>query len=107
LIGRYYGFEDKEGISPSEREFDRAVARRKHRIAFLKVGTEADREPKKVAFLQKIERQVKRSKFEAVGDLTGEVYASLIRVLEEEQVLASRPFDARPSSATFADIDPK
>jgi hypothetical protein len=87
----------------TEREFDRAVVRRKHRLAFIKEGTEYGREPKEEAFVRKVEGQVKRSKFAAVGDLMGQVYASLIRVLEQEQVLASRPFDAQPSSTTFRD----
>jgi ATP-dependent DNA helicase RecG len=105
LLGSRYGYEDEEGVSPTEREFDRAVVRRKHRLAFIKEGTEYGREPKEEAFVRKVEGQVKRSKFAAVGDLMGQVYASLIRVLEQEQVLASRPFDAQPSSTTFRDID--
>lgn len=102
LIGRRYGFEDKEGLSATEHEFDRAVSKRKHRIAFVKAQTEKDREPKEAAFLKKVEDQVKRSKFTAVGDLTGQVYASLIYVLEQEKVLVTRPFDAR--AAVFAKL---
>lgn len=105
LVGRRYGYEDKQGISPTEHEFDRAVARRKHRIAFVKGDTEKDREPKEAAFLKKVEDQVKRSKFAGVGDLTGQVYASLIYVLEQEKVLETRPFDARASSAKVTDLD--
>lgn len=105
LIGQHYGYEDKAGVSPTEHEFDRAVALRKHRMAFLKAGTEKDREPKETAFLKKVQNQLKRSEFAAVGDLTGQVYASLIYVLEEDKVLAVRPFDARASSAKVADLD--
>lgn len=105
LIGQRYGFDDKAGISPTEHEFDRAVALRKHRMAFLKVGTEKDREPKETAFLKKVQNQLKRSEFAGVADLMGQVYASLIYVLEQEKVLEVRPFDARASSAKMTDLD--
>ena len=36
LLGIAYGYEDAEGVSATEREFDRAVARRRHRLAFVK-----------------------------------------------------------------------
>jgi ATP-dependent DNA helicase RecG len=105
LIGSKYGGEDEEGISATEREFDRAVVKRKHRIALLKTGTEARREPKEVLFVKKVQSQLKRSEFEAVGDLTGQVYASLIYVLEQEKVVEPRPFDARVSSVKLTDLD--
>jgi ATP-dependent DNA helicase RecG len=105
VIGRRYGFEDKEGVSATEREFDRAVARRKHRIAFVKADTDKDREPKEASFLKKLEDQIKRSKFAAVGDLTGQVYASLIYILEQERAVTTLPFDARASSVKLTDLN--
>jgi len=105
LIGGRYGFEDKQGISPTEHEFDRAVARRKHRMAFVKAGTEKDRDAKEARFLKKLGDQLKWSEFAAVGDLNGQVYASLIRVLEQDHVLDIRPFDARASSVKVSDLD--
>ena len=35
LFGNSYGFEDSEGISPTEREFDRATATGKERLIFV------------------------------------------------------------------------
>ena len=36
LFGTDYGFEDANGISPTEREFDRATELEKHRLIFLR-----------------------------------------------------------------------
>ena len=35
LLGQSYGMEDVDGLSPTEREFDRATALGKHRMIFL------------------------------------------------------------------------
>lgn len=51
LLGRRYGYEDAEGVSATEREFDRAVERRKHRLVFLKDLAPGAREPKQLHIL--------------------------------------------------------
>ena len=38
LYGELYGFEDKEGISPTEREYDAATQRNLYRIVLIKDG---------------------------------------------------------------------
>lgn len=105
LLGRKYGFQDDEGVSPTEREFDRAVDRRKHRLAFIKEANDAERDDKERVFIGKVERQVTRRRFVGVADLTSQLYASLIRILEEEQVLSARPFDAAATRLALASID--
>lgn len=74
-------------------------------MAFLKAGTDKDREPKEAAFLTKVQNQLKRMEFADIADLIGQVYASLTLVLIEEKLLTVRPFDARASSATVKDLD--
>ncbi len=108
LLGNDYGWEDEEGISPTEREFDRATVKRKHRIVFVKEGNNHQRHKKAQALIRKVERQLTRRRFIDIGDLTGKVYASLIRYLEERGVLPRRPFHAAACpSATMRDVDPK
>ena len=94
LLGIAYGFEDDEGVSPTEREFDRAVARRRHRLAFVKNISDHYRHPKMVQFIRKV-----------AADLTAELYRSLIKILEDEGVLAARPFDASQNQLSFDLID--
>ena len=36
LFGSHYGTEDEEGLSPTEREFDRATTLGAHRLIFVK-----------------------------------------------------------------------
>jgi len=46
IFGDEYGFEDAEGFSPTEREFDRATAQTKTRLIFVKGATDERRHPK-------------------------------------------------------------
>ena len=51
IIGNQYGFQDYEGISPTEREFDEATVLQKYRICFFKTSsTQTEREPKQQLF---------------------------------------------------------
>lgn len=36
LVGERYGYEDTEGVSPTEREYDTATANGAYRLAFIK-----------------------------------------------------------------------
>ena len=42
LFGNEYGFEDAEGVSPTEREFDRATRQGKPRLIFVKGADDSD-----------------------------------------------------------------
>jgi len=53
IFGDEYGFEDKTGISPTQREFDRATVRGIPRLIFVKGDNDAAREPKMAAFVRK------------------------------------------------------
>ncbi len=46
LFGDQYGFEDGEGVSPTEREFDRATILGKTRLIFIKGTDDKNRHPK-------------------------------------------------------------
>lgn len=57
LFGNDYGHEDSEGLSPTEREFDRATANGKTRIIFVKGDKDKHRHPKMVRLIQKAASQ--------------------------------------------------
>lgn len=105
LFGTEYGFEDEQGVSPTEREFDRAVAKRKDRLIFIKDNTREGRSPKMAALVAKAEAQVVRRSFTAVQDLTGQIYSSLVNILERDGLISSRPFDARIAKLKVKDVD--
>ena len=109
LFAKDYGWEDpKDGISPTEREFDLATERGKHRLVFLKnLGNEKPH-AKMEALAGKAKAQLVYRRFGNTADLISLVYDSLIEYLEERGVIQNKPFDAATcSGATMDDIAPK
>lgn len=70
LIGSRYGYEDAEGVSPTEREYDLADKSGKYRLIFINSTTEQTRHPKEAAFVSKIERSVVRNSMETASVAT-------------------------------------
>ena len=105
LIGARYGFEDAQGMSPTEREYDTASAESRCILVFVKQGTEEKREAKEAAFLKKVESERVRRSFRSMGDLKDTLAVSLVRFLEEKGKIQDKPFDACISpEATMADL---
>ncbi len=94
LLGNDYGYEDKDGSSPTEREFDRATLRAKPRLVFVKGADDKARHPKMEALVGKAGAQLIRRRFSGVSELTGALYASLVEHLERTGWLRTKPFDA-------------
>ena len=106
LLGNLYGYEDKEGISPTEREYDLASSLHKSRLIYIKSVEEEQRHKKEIAFIQKVEQDIVRKTFVDIDGLRTSVYASLIRYLEEKDYIRWRPFDAsNDNGATLDDLD--
>lgn len=106
LIGREYGFEDTEGVSPTEREFDEATRLGLTRLLFVLDNDGGKRHPKEAAFLKKISTSLIRAKCSDPAQLLLEIYASLDGMLVERGAYRMGPFDASPcDGATMADID--
>ena len=103
LVGKCYGNEDAEGISPTEREFDIATANGTYRLAFIKKV--AHRDDKETAFKRKIDRNITRNPvpFSSFDELRNNVYAALIHYLTIKGLLSDAPFDA--SIHPLASID--
>lgn len=107
IFGNEYGWEDAEGMSPTEREFDRATAGRRLRLVFVKGADDSARHAKMRKLIRKAEQQLIRRRFVDIADLNAQVYASLIRYLEEGGVLSHLPFHSAPCpEARIEDIDP-
>ena len=105
LFGNEYGFEDKEGVSPTEREFDRATAGGKPRLIFVKGADDKGRHPKMRALIRKAGDQLIRRRFGSGPELTAALYASLVDHLQRVGLLRTRPFDASACpGATTADL---
>ena len=106
LFGGKYGFEDDAGISPTEKEYDLATGLHKTQLIYIKnIET---RDEKEAILIRNIEKDVVRKSFSDADELKSAIYASLIRYLEEKEIIRLSPFDASLNrTATFDDIDEK
>ncbi len=106
LFGSTYGTEDSEGVSPTEREFDRATTLGVHRLIFVK-GTESHvRHPKMEALIGKAQAGLIRKRFNTQAELVTGLYAALVEYLEVKELIRWGPFDAAPcAKAVLEDLD--
>lgn len=108
LLGTSYGFQDAQGISPTEREFDTASELHKTRLVFLSAHSPSEREEKQNAFIDKAQSSLVRRRFSNVDELKAVVYASLVSYLIEKEIIRMGPFDATLHPfASLSDIDTK
>lgn len=105
LLGFTYGYEDKNGISPTEYEYDFAKEYHLQRWIFIK-KTEKERAAKEKAFIRKIEQDVSRRTFDDFVSLKLAVYHSCILYLKQNGFISTTEFDnSLHHEATIQDID--
>lgn len=104
IYGERYGFEDAEGISPTEREYDTATEHNLYRIVLIKdVPT---RHGKEQRLIHKAEQDVVRNMFSTYEELQERVYSALVRYMVYKGILAGGPFDTTfHPYATIDDLD--
>ncbi len=108
LFGNDYGFEDADGVSPTQREFERATARRIPRLVFVKGADDRAKHPRMQALVRQAGDELIRRRFGAAAELVAAVYAALVGFLEERELIRSGPFDAAACpQATLDDLDPE
>ena len=106
LLGRSYGAEDTDGLSPTEREFDCATALGKRRMIFLTTAKESQRHIKMQALVAKAQAGLIRKRFNTKQELVSGLYAALVEYLESRALIRSGPFDATACpKASQADLD--
>jgi ATP-dependent DNA helicase RecG len=108
IFGYDYGFEDQEGVSPTEREFNCATDLGKTRLIYVWGFNDNLRSAKMKSLVQKAGYDLIRRRVEGVSELTAAVYASLVDYLAELGVLRTHPFDASTcEEATLRDLSRK
>ena len=106
LLGTEYGSEDASGLSPTEREFDRATEQGKIRLVFVKGADDASRHQKMRALVKKVGSELIRRRFTTVAEVRDALYASLVDYLERNGAIQTVPLDARPCpGAGIGDLD--
>jgi len=107
LFGNDYGYEDGEGVSPTQREFEEATKFHKHRLIFVKGADDSQRTPKMRSLIQKAGNQLIRRRVASTAELIAGLYSALVQYLEDRQLIRNGPFDAAPCrDANLADLDP-
>ncbi|SDB07996.1 protein of unknown function [Desulfonatronum thiosulfatophilum] len=105
IFGKEYGREDGEGLSPTHREFNRATEKGKIRLIFVKGVDDSVRHPKMRALIDQVTDSLIRRRINSAEELIAAVYASLIRILEERELIRFGPFDATfCRNATYDDL---
>jgi len=105
LFGKKYGSTNARKKSSTEIEFDRATAKGKTRLAFVKESEDKARHPKMLKLIQKAGAQVVWHGFSGIPDLTAALYSSLVEHLDRTGRLQTLPFDAAAcEGATMEDI---
>lgn len=108
LFGYEYGYEDRSGVSPTEREYDAATKLRKTRLVYVWGSDEKRRHPKMGKLVRKASTALIRRRVEDPSALTTEVYSSLVDLLERRGALRIPPFDTTACErAKLADLSRK
>lgn len=103
LLGADYGYEDKDGVSPTEREFDCAQENHIACWVFIKGDNTLKRHPKQATFIEKVGERVSRKRFYNLKDLKTEIYRSAILYLKQLGKIEADDFDSAIHSK--ADLD--
>ena len=93
IFGNEYGPENKQGVSPVEREFERATEKSKHRLIFLKGKNDSERHPKMQSLISRATPHVVRRRFTTIDELQKELYAALVQFLCDSKIITCTPFD--------------
>lgn len=106
LFGNGYGRENKAGLSPTHLEYNEATRLGKTRLIFVRGMTDDVKHPKMRALINDAGDSLIRRRFNSVEELIAAVYASLVRILEERELIRFGPFDATfCRNATLDDLD--
>lgn len=106
LFGNDYGRENKAGLSPTHLEYNEATRLGKTRLIFVKGMTDDAKHPKMRALINDAADSLIRRRFNSAEELIAAVYASLVRILEERELIRFGPFDATfCRNATLDDLD--
>ncbi len=105
LFGNRYGAQGSDDVSPTEREFDHAMARSKPRLVFVKGMQDDNRHPRMNVLIRKAGDQLVRRRFVGIPDLNAMIYASLTEHLCRTGAIHTGPFDASACpEAALSDI---
>lgn len=105
IFGYEYGSEDRNGISPTEREYIHAARHGKPRFVYVWGADDKKRAPKMRQLVGRAGAELIRRRVQDFNALTAEVYSSLVAHLDGMGALRVPPFDtAACDGATLSNI---
>jgi ATP-dependent DNA helicase RecG len=108
IFGYEYGYEDENGVSPTEHEYNHATRHQKTRLVYVWGSDEKKRAPKMRQLISKASGELIRRRVNDSSALTAEVYASLVEYLDSIGALRVPPFDTSAcDGATLANLSRK
>ena len=106
LFGNDYGWENTDGLSPTHLEYNEATRLGKTRLIFIKGMTDDARHPKMRALMGDAADSLIRRRINSSEELIAAVYASLVKILEDRELIRFSPFDAMfCPNASLDDLD--
>lgn len=106
IFGNEYGWEDREGLSPTHREFRKATELGKNRLIYVKGNDDTQRHPKMRGLIDEAGTALIRRRINSAEELIAAVYSSLVKLLEDRELIRFTPFDATfCRNATLEDLD--
>jgi ATP-dependent DNA helicase RecG len=94
LLGSDYGFEDAEGVSPTEREYNHAAQLHIERWIFIKGDSSITRHPKEATLINRVQQEVSRKRFSDTQQLLQEVNQCCVVFLQKQGLIQHTSFDA-------------
>ena len=106
LLGTEYGYEDGNGLSPTELEYRHAQAYNKNCIAFIKWSSAVKRHEKEMVLISKVQNTLSYKRFETTEQLIDEVDKTFVALLKHKGLIQLKDFDETiQPNASFTDID--
>ncbi|MDR0683045.1 MAG: DUF4062 domain-containing protein [Dysgonamonadaceae bacterium] len=105
LLGKEFGYEFEDGMSPTQKEFETATANNKYRLAFLLNVPDSERHPKMDLLIKQVSDTIIYGIFSSASELLSGIYSALISFLIEKGELRTEPFDkSADNKATLSDL---
>ncbi|MDR2388338.1 MAG: DUF4062 domain-containing protein, partial [Tannerellaceae bacterium] len=105
LFGKDFGYELKDGTSPTQKEFETASANNKYRLVFLLNVEKGKRHPKMDLLIKQASDHLIYGTFSSASELLSSVYSGLVSFLVEKGELRTEPFDkSSDNEATLSDL---
>lgn len=93
LFGLEYGTEGGDGISPTEKEYNRASDTNTHRLVFVKEAEDERRHPKMRQLIRKAQQSLVVGQFNTIEDLRSGIQTAMVDYMKVKKLIQTGGFD--------------